>query len=720
MSLQSTLVDYATRDIGPKDGLPVRLGRLPELAYNLFWTWRPDIQKLFARLDPELWEAAEHNPVRLLRETANLEAAADDAGFVDAYHLALRDLDAYLARRDTWMSTVYPDFTGVVAYFSAEFGLHESLPIYSGGLGVLAGDHVKSASDLGAPLVGVGILYAQGYFRQRLDAEGRQQEVYEPFEPEMRPILPARDADGQEIQISLDMPGRQLHLKVWEVRVGRVTVLLLDADIPENTPEDRALTARLYGGDSRTRISQEMILGVGGVRALRAANLRPAVYHMNEGHAAFCVLERMREYTAAGASFDEAREKVTRSTVFTTHTPVPAGHDAFSPDLFREFAGAWPASLGADEDSLWALGHKEEDWGATFNMTVLAMNLSAARNAVSELHRDVSKEMWSYLLEGKDDGHPGRSITHVTNGVHTWSWLSPRMADLFDRYSGGRAWREVVQDESAWSFVEEIPTHELWETHKAVKRETASFINARLKTQRERAGGAASPQQIDPDALTIGFARRFATYKRATLLLSDPERLRRICKDPERPVQFVFAGKAHPADNPAKEFIQALYRAAEEEDLSGHLVILEDYDMNVTRHLAQGVDVWLNNPRRPLEASGTSGQKAALNGAPNFSVLDGWWPEAYNGRNGWTIGEAREYASLEEQDAEDAESFYATLEGEIVPLFYDRNSAGTPEGWVAVMKQSISAIAPKFSTQRMVRDYVHKLYVPRTAGPVSR
>jgi len=713
-------VDDTTRDIGVWDSLPARLERLPELALNLFWTWRPDIQGLFARLDPELWEAAEHNPVRLLRGTANLGSAAEDAGFVDVYHRALRDLDAYLARRDTWMGHVYPRFAGPVAYFSAEFGLHESLPIYSGGLGVLAGDHVKSASDLGVPLVGVGILYAQGYFRQRLDAEGRQQEVYEPFEPEMRPILPARDADGREILVSLGMPGRELYLKVWKAQVGRVSVLLLDADIPENMSEDRQVTARLYGGDSRTRISQELILGVGGVRALRAAGLRPAVFHMNEGHAAFCVLERMRELTATGVSFDEARGRVARSTVFTTHTPVPAGHDAFSPNLFREFAGSWAASLGTGDEGLWSLGHKEESWGPTFNMTVLAMNLSAARNAVSELHRDVSEEMWSYLLDGSRDGRTGRPIAHVTNGVHTWSWLSPEMGDLFDRRSGGRAWREMVQEESAWSFIEEIPPEELWETHAAVKHGMAGFVNARLRLQRERAGSAAPPQEINFGALTIGFARRFATYKRATLLLSDPERLRRICKDSERPVQFVFAGKAHPADSPAKEFIRALYRAAEEEDLAGHLVILEDYDMNVTRHLAQGVDVWLNNPRRPLEASGTSGQKASLNGAPNFSVLDGWWPEAYNGRNGWTIGEAREYASQEEQDAEDAESFYATLEREIVPLFYDRDAAGTPEGWVAVMKEAISTIAPKFSTQRMVRDYVHKLYVPRTAGPVTR
>jgi len=707
-------VDYVKRDIDAWNDLPARLNRLPELAYNLFWTWRPDMQGLFARLDPDLWETTEHNPVRLLKETANLPDAAEDAGFVDAYHRALRDLDSYLDRRGAWMGHVYPRFGGQVAYLSAEFGLHESLPIYSGGLGVLAGDHVKSASDLGVPLVGVGILYAQGYFRQRLDAEGRQQEVYEPFEPEMRPILPARDPDGREILVSLSMPGRELYLKVWKASVGHVSVLLLDADIPENSPEDRNLTARLYGGDSRTRISQELILGVGGVRALRAAGLRPAVFHMNEGHAAFCVLERMRERVVGGASFEEAREDVAGTTVFTTHTPVPAGHDAFSPNLFREFAGSWPDSLNTDEASVWHLGHKEEEWGSTFNMTVLAMNVSAARNAVSELHRDVSAEMWSYLLDGRDDGRVGRSITHVTNGVHTWSWLSPQMGDLFDLHSGGRAWREMVQEESAWSFVEEIPPAELWKTHAAVKRGMAEFVNGRLTLQRERAGSVVPPQEIDPDALTIGFARRFATYKRATLLLSDPERLRRICKDNERRVQFVFAGKAHPADSPAKEFIRALYRAAKDEDLAGHIVILEDYDMNVTRHLAQGVDVWLNNPRRPLEASGTSGQKASLNGAPNFSVLDGWWPEAYNGRNGWAIGQPLEYASQEEQDAEDAESLYATLEREIVPLFYERNPAGTPEGWVDVMKEAISTVAPRFSTQRMVRDYVHKLYVPRT------
>jgi glycogen phosphorylase len=577
--------------------------------------------------------------------------------------------------------------------------VHESLPVYSGGLGILAGDHLKGASDLGVPLVGVGILYAQGYFRQRLDAEGRQQEAYENLEPESRPVVPALDAEGREVLVSVELPGREVFLKVWKAEVGRVSVLFLDADIPENAPEDRALTARLYGGDLRTRIVQELVLGVGGVRALRGVGIYPASYHMNEGHAAFSVLERMRELVASGSSFEDAREEVTRHTIFTTHTPVPAGHDAFPPDLFREFTAGWPAALGTDEEALWSLGHHEENWGPAFNMTVLAMNLSAARNAVSKLHREVSLDMWGYLFPGEEE-----PITYVTNGVHTWSWIAPQMATLLDRHGGGKAWREEIERPATWSFVDEIPQGELWETHRTTKRGMAEFVNHRLR-------GKAGSGALDPDVLTIGFARRFATYKRATLLLTDPERLRRIAKDPDRPVRFLFAGKAHPADEPAKEFIRALYRASAE-DFAGHLVILEDYDMDVARRLVQGVDLWLNNPRRPLEASGTSGQKASLNGAPNFSALDGWWPEAYNGRNGWTIGHEREYASLEEQDTEDAESLYTTLESSIVPLYYDRSASGVPEGWVAMMKEAIKTVAPTFSTQRMVQDYVRELYLP--------
>ena len=485
-------------------------------------------------------------------------------------------------------------------------------------------------------------------------------------------------------------------------------MLLLDANIPENTEEDRRLTARLYGGGQQTRIAQELILGVGGVRALRATGVEPAVYHMNEGHAAFSVLERTRELVASGEPFEDARERIIGNTVFTTHTPVPAGHDAFHTELFWDFLSNWPEALGTDRDSLWRLGHKQEEWGPTFNMTALATSHAAATNAVSDLHREVSEGMWGMF----EAGHSHAPISHVTNGIHTWSWLSHELSDLFDRHSGDESWRDNIQDPASWSFVREIPDEELWQACAAAKLGMTDFVNRRLRLQSERSGN--SFRKLNPDALTIGFARRFATYKRATLLLSDMDRLRGIIADSERPVQLVFAGKAHPADEPAKEFIKTLHQAAEE--LGGHLFVLEDYDMNVARHLVQGVDVWLNNPRRPLEASGTSGQKASLNGAPNFSVLDGWWPEAYNGKNGWTIGEEREYDSLDEQDAADAESLYTTLEQNLVPLYYDRNVGAVPEGWVEVMKETIATIAPQFSTQRMVRDYVEKLYAPRAAS----
>lgn len=667
-----------------EDRIPDPLGRLPELAYNLLWSWQPEIQELFLRLDGKLWEETGHNPVLLLRHTRNLEAAAGDRGVLAAYGRALEALEEHLSspRRE--------NLPGPVAYFSAEFGLHESLPVYSGGLGVLAGDHLKSASDLGVPMVGVGILYSEGYFRQRIGPDGRQEERYEVLDPSGLPVRPLLDGEGREVRVGLELPGRGLRLRVWRAEVGRVPLLLLDADVPENTPEDRRITARLYGGGPRTRIAQELVLGVGGVRALRAAGFSPAVFHMNEGHAAFSGLERLRELVRAGKPFQEARKEAAARGVFTTHTPVPAGHDAFPPELFWEFMSGWPEELGIGREELWALG-KAGDGGA-FNMTALAMNLSAETNAVSALHRRVTERMW------------GRPVTHITNGVHTWSWLSPRMAALFDRHAGGRGWRRAVDDPEAWGFVRGIPAAELWEAHLGSKREALGLV--------ERLSGRA----LDPEALTIGFARRFATYKRATLLLHDPERLRRIAGSDERPVQFVFAGKAHPADEPGKEFIRRLHEAAEA--LGGRLVILEDYGIGLARSLVQGVDVWLNNPRRPLEASGTSGQKAALNGVPNLSVLDGWWPEAYNGRNGWVIGEEREYASEEEQDAADAAALYATLEREVAPLYYRRGEDGVPEGWVAVMREAIATVAPAFSAQRMVRDYVRRIYLPRLGGRV--
>jgi starch phosphorylase len=694
-------------------GVPENLSRLPELASNMFFAWHPPAQELFSKLDRGLWESTEHNPVRLLAETENLRSAAEDAGIVALCHQALEDLDRYLESRDTWMERVYGGtLGGPVAYFSAEFGLHESLPVYSGGLGVLAGDHIKSASDLGLDLVGVGILYGEGYFRQRINAEGMQEEFYEPLGLDTRPVAPEVGPDGAEVRVGVEIAGREVSLAVWKVAVGRTAVYLLDADVPENSDKDRGLTARLYGGDNRTRISQEIILGIGGVRALRALGLSPTVFHMNEGHAAFSGIERIREMVVAGKTFEEARNEVTETSVFTTHTPVPAGHDHFDPDLFWEHAANWPEALGTDRDALWALGHKD----GSFNMTVLAFDLSRGHNAVSVIHRDVSLDMWGDLLD-VEKANGASPIIAVTNGVHTWSWLSPEMSGLFDRHAKGRAWRREPENPAAWSFVEEIPARELWESHIAGKRRMSSFVDGRLRSQSKRTG-ATAPPDLDPDALTIGFSRRFATYKRATLLLSDPERLKRIISRAGRPVQFLFAGKAHPADQPAKEFIRALHEASLSEGLAGHLFILEDYDINVTRNLVAGVDVWLNNPRRPLEASGTSGQKASINGAPNFSVLDGWWPEAYNGRNGWAIGEAGGYESEEEGDREDAESLYQLLENSVVPLFYERDAEGVPRAWVEVMKEAISTVAPYFSTQRMVQDYVHKLYAPR--APAAR
>ncbi|ABG03277.1 Alpha-glucan phosphorylase [Rubrobacter xylanophilus DSM 9941] len=675
LAVKCTLVSEEAR-------IPKPLRRLPELAYNLLWSWRPEISDLFRRLDGELWEEGGHNPLLLLRRTRNLERAAGDPGFLGAYERALEVLERHLAAPRPGQ------MPGLVAYLSAEFGLHESLPIYSGGLGVLAGDHLKSASDLGVPMVGVGILYSEGYFRQRIGADGRQEEVYEPLDPAELPVRPLLDGEGREARVGVELPGRGLSLRVWRAEVGRVPLLLLDANVPENAPEDRGITARLYGGGPRTRIAQELVLGVGGVRALRAAGLSPAVFHMNEGHAAFSGLERVRELVRAGRGFEEARERVAATGVFTTHTPVPAGHDAFPPELFWEFMSGWPERLGTGREGLWALGRAGGEDGA-FNMTALAMNLSAETNAVSALHRGVTERMW------------GRPVAHITNGVHTWSWLAPRMAALFDRHAD-RGWREAADDPAAWEFVRGIPAAELWAAHLEAKREALELV--------ERLAG----RRLDPEALTVGFARRFATYKRATLLLRDPERLRRIAGDPQRPVQFVFSGKAHPADEPGKALIRELHGAAEA--LGGRLVLLEDYGIGVARRLVQGVDVWLNNPRRPLEASGTSGQKAALNGVPNLSVLDGWWPEGYNGRNGWAVGEAREYASEEEQDAADAAALYGVLEGEVAPLYYRRGAGGVPEGWVGVMKEAIATVAPAFSAQRMVGEYVRRLYLPRLSG----
>ncbi|HEY9900293.1 MAG TPA: alpha-glucan family phosphorylase [Pantanalinema sp.] len=698
--------------------LPERIRRLDELAHNIWWSWNPAAQELFKALSAGLWQKVYHNPVKLLCEIsqARLDALCVDSDFLARYDAVIAAFDAYVQDEATWFGRTFPDHKGdVVAYFSAEFGLHESLPIYSGGLGILAGDHCKSASDLGLPFVGVGLLYNQGYFRQRLNVEGRQEAIYDKLNFNELPIQPARDLDGDEVIIGVELPGRRVFAKVWEVKVGRISLYLLDTDIDRNSPEDRRFSAQLYGGDHDMRIAQEIILGIGGVRALRALGIQPAMWHMNEGHAAFSGLERVRELIKAEAlTFYEAVEAVAANAVFTTHTPVPAGNDAFAFEMMEKYFRHYYQELRLTREEFLAIARQDTMGGpALFSMTVLALRMSRRANGVSKLHGEVSRDIWKDLWQGVPVSEV--PISHITNGIHTETWLAPEMAQLLDAYAP--SWRDQVDALESWDDVTKIPDGEYWAARRALKVKMIEEVRARLRAMRLRHGE--SPARIrevdtmlDPDALTIGFARRFATYKRATLLFRDLDRLKAILHKADRPVQVIFAGKAHPADEPGKKFIQAIYEYAQQEGLEGKIVIVEDYDMNLARFLVHGVDVWLNNPRRPLEASGTSGQKAALNGVLNFSVLDGWWCEGYNGQNGWSIGEEREYKDLDEQDDADSVSMYQTLEDQLVPLYYDRNAKGIASGWIRHSKEAIRTLAPAYSTRRMVQDYSRELYVP--------
>ncbi|MBM3275256.1 MAG: alpha-glucan family phosphorylase, partial [Candidatus Sericytochromatia bacterium] len=631
----------------------------------------------------------------------------------------LEKFDTYMAQPNTWFNTRYPDLKDqVVAYFSAEFGLHEALPIYSGGLGILSGDHCKSASDIDLPFVGVGLLYNQGYFRQRINSEGIQEAHYERLQFADLPMMPARTPDGQVAIVGVELPGRTVYAKVWQINVGRIKIYLLDTDIEENSPEDRGFSAKLYGGDHEMRIAQEIILGIGGVRALRILGLNPAAFHLNEGHSAFSSLERIRELVGNhGLTFDQAREVVAASTIFTTHTPVPAGNDAFGFDLVeRVFSKYWP-QLGIGRDEFLALARQEQAGGPPlFSMTILALKLAKTSNGVSELHGEVSRKIWRNVWPGVPVNEI--PITSVTNGIHTETWLAPAVGELFDKYVAPD-WRGRIEDRELFAKFEKVPDAEVWEIRKRLKREMIAFLRQRIGKQRLNNGESpakvkAAEELFDPEALTIGFARRFATYKRAALLFRDAGRLAKLINDKNRPIQIVFAGKAHPADNPGKELIRKLAQLAQQEGFSGRVVLVEDYDIGVARYLVQGVDIWLNNPRRPLEASGTSGEKAAANGVLNFSVLDGWWPEGFNGKNGWAIGEERAYKDEEEQDEADAESLYHTLETQIIPLYYDRDAADLPVGWLARVKNAIATLTPQFSTQRMLQDYTNRLYVPAT------
>lgn len=699
--------------------LPRRINRLAELSYNLWWTWNYDAQRLFIRIDRALWERVYHNPILFLRqvERSRLNAVTNNRVFLEFYDRIMRSFDQYMQREDTWFHRNYANLSEqTIAYFSMEYGLHEIFRIYAGGLGVLSGDHVKEASDLGLPFIAIGFFYSEGYFNQRITEDGWQEATYTRNSLDDLPILPVVDDLGKPMFINVELPGRNLAARIWEIRAGRVPLYLLDTNVPENSQADRNLTARLYSSDLDVRIAQEILLGIGGQRALRALGYAPSTYHMNEGHSAFLVLERVRELIEEGGlSFKEASDIVRTSNIFTTHTPVPAGNDEFALWLVDKYFSHMWERLGLTREQFIDLARHTVNWGDAFSMPVLALRFSQGRNAVSELHGRVSRKMWHILWpERKENDVP---ITHITNGVHTDTWLARRMSYLYERYLGAD-WRDHIEDEELWEQVDNIPDEQLWAVRRHLKRKLAYYIRERAR-QRWRLGGIhpvqtlASGVLLDPYALTIGFARRFAPYKRANLVLMNLPRLLELVNRPGMPVQIIFAGKSHPDHEGGKLLIQEVYRTVKRSETAGRLVFLEEYDMNLARYIIQGVDVWMNTPRRPNEASGTSGQKAALNGVLNFSVFDGWWREGYNGMNGWAIGEDVDYADSLQQDEADAESLMDTLEKDIVPLYYqDGASDGLPTEWIARIKNSIRTLSPQFSMRRMVLEYFREMYLP--------
>jgi starch phosphorylase len=696
--------------------MPARIARLEELATDLWWSWHREARVVFRRLDYALWRATAHNPVRMLwlipRE--KLEKAASDPAFLTLYDRAIAALDTARAARNTWYANTFPQLAGQqIAYFSAEFALHQSLPIYAGGLGVLAGDHCKEASDLGVPLIGVGFMYPQGYFHQHLSAEGWQEESYERLNWADAPIEPALTPDGKPCITAVPLGDRSVLVAVWLVRLGRVKLYLLDTSLEENAPWDRELSARLYGGDRETRVQQEIILGIGGVRALKALGLNPGVFHLNEGHAGFVVLQRIRDLIEAGSNFDEALEEIRQSTVFTTHTPVPAGHDAFPFQVVeKHLANCW-GTLGPNRDRFLALGAHDNGAGPQFNMTALALRSAGSTNAVSKLHGDVTRNMWD-IWPGV--GEKDRPVAFVTNGVHVPTWIAGELDDLFRKYLGGD-WLDRHDDPSLWDGILGIPDDELWAVRQSLRRYLFSFVRERARNRwtEEHVGIpriVAAGTLLEPDALTIGFARRFTGYKRPELVFHDPDRLARILNAAGRPVQIIFAGKSHPADDIGKHHLQRVYKRALDPLFAGRIAFVDDYDLHVAHFLVQGCDVWLNNPRKPLEASGTSGMKAAVNGVPHLSIGDGWWAEGFNGTNGWVIDGGTDGHNHDETDAADANALYRLLEEEVVPAFYDRDHANVPRRWLTTVKEAIRSIAPRFSARRMVKEYAARMYAP--------
>ncbi len=707
----------------PSDGT---FQQLRELAQNLWWSWQPDIRAVFRELAPETWRAVYHNPVALLQRVAPEEIyrRVQDLELQTRINQAHRRLRGYLAGGESWgLVHAGPILARPVAYFSAEFGLHQSLPIYSGGLGVLAGDHLKSMSDLGAPVVGVGLLYHQGYVHQWIDADGMQQDLYEPIATAELPVQPVLVADTEQARFSVELPGREVFLRLWRVRVGRSDLLLLDARDDANSPEDHELTARLYGGDQKMRIQQEILLGVGGHRALGVVGIRPCVLHLNEGHSAFALLERGREIVERqGLSAAAALREVAAMSVFTTHTPVEAGHDRFPVELARPYLEPLARGLGLPLEEVLALGSERlEDPAAPFCPTVLALRLTRRANGVSALHGRVSRKMWQPLYPGRSEEQV--PIGHVTNGVHVRTWLAADMHDLLVRHLGS-LWLDQLALPDLWTQIDKLPDAELWEVHQVLKAKLIDFARGRLADRRLRLGLPDPDREpLDPAALTLGFARRFATYKRADLLFRNPKHLDRLAglvADPERPLQIVYAGKAHPRDDAGKALAQKVANLEKDPRFAGRVVFIEDYSMHVGRQLVQGVDAWLNTPRRPLEACGTSGQKCILNGVLNCSILDGWWAEAYDGGNGFAIGAGEVHADPDTQDERDALALFDTLERQVIPLYYARDAQGIPRGWIGRVKRAIRTLAWRYNADRMVMDYLKACYLPAAGGETCR
>ncbi len=702
--------------------LPKRVGRLDELAHNLWWSWHQQARDLFRILDYPTWRASGHNPVKQLRDINpdKLKAAASDPAFLTLYDFVISAFDADMSARDTWFRSNYPGLLpGPVAFFSMEFAIHNSLPIYAGGLGVLAGDICKEASDSGLPLVGVGFMYPQGYFHQRISAGGWQEEIYRQLDFTEAPITSILPSEGHRALAKVELDSKSLSIAVWQVQVGRVSIYLLDTDVEENSPEDRQLSARLYIADKESRIQQEIVLGIGGVRVLRALGIKPAVWHANEGHTAFMMLERVREEIEKGATFDKALQRVRATTVFTTHTPLPAGHDVFPVQLVERYFHSYWDSLSIDRDMFMKLGQQNGLCNQAFNMTALALATSGQCNAVSQLHATVSRRIWHVLWPDiRENEVP---ISHVTNGIHVPTWVAPELGQVYEKYLG-KDWLEKHDDPKIWERVMDIPDEELWTVRKLLKRNL--MVTMRERARKRWDNVEVAPQQVlamgallDPWVLTIGFVRRFAEYKRPALIFHDIERLKKIINDEWRPVQVVFSGKSHPADFQSKYLLQQVYNLATDRELQGRIAFVEDYGMHMAHYLVQGVDIWLNNPRRLNEACGTSGMKASLNGVPNLSVRDGWWYEGYNGANGWAIGNGPQAYSPEQEDKADAEALYRLLEKKIVPLYYNRDRDGVPHDWIRVVKEAIRSVTPSFCARRMLKEYANQIYVPATMSP---